>query len=382
VISRAGDNGRHKTQFSCIQLRVLIEQLDRALFYPYPEEEYMPISDSKENLAFDPRRLRLIAGALAFALPSTVIALTGRINTSISASYHEVQSRNVFVGFLFIIGAFLISYKGHVQEPDPDEPRTFLRWLKRYEEDWVSTIGGIAAILTALFPTARDGYPMDTAAYIHTAGTFILFASVVYFCLIAFLRSVNEKLVEENPAFMPLKEKVRRVASQPAIHSAKELLYLWLPEIFIFLRIATQVSRDYNVNGPDQDALESDDEPGKSKLKYMWLAYRKKITRGVVYLACGVTIALTLAGFLLIMWRRPDLVRGTNTAFVIETIALVFFGIAWMTASQVEYYQQFKAWRAAIAQQRNMRESLAIPSLAGDTTTDAPPPPPKKSRKD
>ena len=143
----------------------------------------MSDSDSKSNeqLVFDARTLRLIVGALAFAFPSAVIALTGQITTSISASYHEVQSRNVFVGFLFIIGAFLVSYKGHVQEPSTDEPRTFWRWLKRYEEDWVSTIGGMAAILTALFPTARDGYPMDTAAYIHTTGAFILFASVVYF---------------------------------------------------------------------------------------------------------------------------------------------------------------------------------------------------------
>src|SRR5678815_638888 len=91
---------------------------------------------TNEQLVFDVRTLRLIVGALAFAFPSAVIALTGKITTSISASYHEVQSRNVFVGFLFIIGAFLISYKGHVQEPDADEPRSFWRWLKRYEEDW------------------------------------------------------------------------------------------------------------------------------------------------------------------------------------------------------------------------------------------------------
>jgi len=325
-----------------------------------------PDSKSNEQLVFDARTLRLIVGALAFAFPSAVIALTGQITTSISASYHVVQSRNVFVGFLFIIGAFLISYKGHVQQPSADEPRTFWRWLKRYEEDWVSTIGGIAAILTALFPTARNGYPMDTAAYIHTAGAFILFASVVYFCLIAFLRSVNEKLVDENPAFLPLVEKVRRVQSQPAIHSGLELLYRWFPEICIFLSIANEVSRDYDRNIASRTLrsgrpLRGDvsDQPGKAK--YMWLAYGKKIARGYVYLACGVTIALTLAGFLLIMWRRPDLVKGTHTTFVIETVALVFFGIAWMTASQLEYLLQIQRWLEA---RRERKPAVAQPDAA------------------
>jgi len=58
----------------------------------------MNFSKSNERLLFNPRTLRLIIGALAFAFPSAVIALTGKITTSISASYHEVQSRDAFVG--------------------------------------------------------------------------------------------------------------------------------------------------------------------------------------------------------------------------------------------------------------------------------------------
>src|SRR5689334_2401161 len=103
----------------------------------------MHISKSNERLVFDHRTLRLIIGALAFAFPAAVIALTGKVTTSISASYHEAQSRNVFVGFLFIIGAFLVSYKGHVLELDGDEQPTFWNSFRRYEEDWVSTIGGL-----------------------------------------------------------------------------------------------------------------------------------------------------------------------------------------------------------------------------------------------
>jgi hypothetical protein len=79
----------------------------------------MAASKFNDQLTFNPRTLRLTIGALAFAFPAAVIALTGKITTSISASYHEVQTRDVFVGFLFLIGALLISYKGHTQERPP-----------------------------------------------------------------------------------------------------------------------------------------------------------------------------------------------------------------------------------------------------------------------
>ena len=316
----------------------------------------MNVAKSNERLVFDQRTLRLIIGALAFAFPCGVIALTGKVTTSISASYHEAQSRDVFVGFLFVIGALLISYKGHVLSANRDERPAFLNWFKRYQEDWISTVGGIAAILTAVNPTARDGYPMDTKAVIHSTGAFILFATVVYFCLIAFLRSVNEKLVEENPVFLQM---VLMVESAPAVqaHTLKERFYhwlcLWLPEVCIFLSIARAVSREYDWQAGGSDL------PGKAE--YMWLVYGKKITRGYVYLLCGAVIAVTLAGFVLISWRLPDLVRGSKATFIIETIALVFFGVAWMTASQLEYLVQFQRWWEA---RREKKPAIAQPGAA------------------
>jgi hypothetical protein len=38
------------------------------------------------------------------------------------------------------------------------------------------------------------------------------------------------------------------------------------------------------------------------------------------------------------------LTGGKITTFIVETISLVFFGIAWMTASQLEYLNQILAW--------------------------------------
>jgi hypothetical protein len=40
----------------------------------------------------------------------------------------------------------------------------------------------------------------------------------------------------------------------------------------------------------------------------------------------------------------PGSVAGSNTTFVVETIALVLFGIAWMTASKMEYFAQIESW--------------------------------------
>ena len=65
-----------------------------------------------DNPVFDVRTLRMIVGAFAFGLPGLVYILDGKITTSISASYHEAPTRNIFVGSLFVIGALLISYQG------------------------------------------------------------------------------------------------------------------------------------------------------------------------------------------------------------------------------------------------------------------------------
>ena len=306
----------------------------------------MASSHSNESVMFDPRTLRLIVGALAFAFPTMVIALTGKITTSISASYYEPQARNVFVGFLFIIGALLIGYKGHRVRAGRTHGKVW-SFLKRYQEDWISTIGGVAAILTALNPTACKGCSMDTKAVIHMSGAFVLFATVVYFCLIAFLRSVNGKLVHKQDAFAGHAEAVRSIRSLGDVHSLRDLGYLLLPEIFVFLRIAAQVRRDYDENGPEPGALEPTDPPHPGKLLYMWLAYGKKVTRGYVYLVCGLVIAVTLVSFLLILLLTPHTAADSKLTFLIETISLLFFGAAWMTASQLEYLRKIQRWLRA-----------------------------------
>ena len=304
----------------------------------------MAASKFNDQLTFNPRTLRLTIGALAFAFPAAVIALTGKITTSISASYHEVQTRDVFVGFLFIIGALLISYKGHTQEKTASESGSILartwEWLKQYQEDVVSTIGGIAAILTALSPTACNGCPMDTKANIHMIGAFILFSTVVYFCQIAFLRSLNQKLLgyaelKNNNGFMEKINTIRNGKSPQDVNLLKQFWNYLTLETRTFLAIATEEFRNY------------DKEKVVMKIVKLWLVHGKKIARGWVYVICGILISLVLLVFLVTAWGWPDLITHSKATFLVETIALGFFGIAWMTASQLEYLRQIGDWLAA-----------------------------------
>jgi hypothetical protein len=300
---------------------------------------------SNEKLVFNFRTLRLIIGALAFAFPCTVVALTGRITTSISASYHEPQTRNVFVGFLFIIGAILVSYKGHKVIVANSQGRKLWVLAKRYQEDLVSLLGGMAAIATALFPTYCDGCSIDIKARIHATGAVILFTTVVYFCLIAFMRSVNEKLLK-NPEFsnnQDLMEAIGAIRDGKAQgNPLQRLLYRLLTDACIFCRLASAAYRDYEAQ-QRLDASQGKPPKGKrTRLADLWNLHGKKITRGWVYLGCGSLIAAVLLAFVLVVWRLPDQIANSAFTFWIETVALWLFGLAWMTASQLQYIRKIR----------------------------------------
>lgn len=321
----------------------------------------MAASQSNEQLVFNYRTLRLIIGSLAFAFPTMVIALTGKVTTSISASYYEPPARNFFVGFLFILGALLVSYKGHPLDTTGGIPGNFLRRIRRYPEDWVSSAGGIAAILTALFPTACDGCSMDAKAYIHTIGAFTMFASVVYFCLVAFPRSVNRKLANQNSDFKELEPPVRKVRYIWEARTAAEAGYCVCPEIVTFLNIASRVRMDYSKHEavPKSGAPNVPGKPGK--MHYTLLAYKRTIARGYVYLLCGLAIFVTLLSFIVMMAALPAFVQNSKTTFIIETISLILFGTAWMTASRLPYLRKIHLLRVL---RRAEKKPVVVPTQA------------------
>jgi hypothetical protein len=249
----------------------------------------MPSKESG-NLDFDQYAIRWLIGALAFALPWAVSLWARQIPSSISWSYHTA-ARDIFVGALFVIGAFLISYKGHHQTVHQKDLGKFWHWLNQYwkgalrfrvherkhEEDWVSTLGGIAAIVTALNPTAycTNSCPCepipawvtvscasDLASQIHLVGAFILFTTTAYFCLVAF-----------------------RIRAEQKINQEQGLIRGWDP--------ATLRLRTYLICG------------------------------------CGIVIVMATMG---LFWIAQIKTASIFT-FLAETIALELFGFAWLVAS-------------------------------------------------
>lgn len=117
--------------------------------------------------------------ALAFPVVLWLGAGVDQLQSSISAYYHfhetanggpspygSGETRDVFVGVLWAIGAFLFFYKGYSRR-----------------EDWVLNIAGIAAVLIALFPMDWPGEPGTTTNMVHFASGVVFFLAIAYVCL-------------------------------------------------------------------------------------------------------------------------------------------------------------------------------------------------------
>ena len=231
------------------------------------------LNPEAENLVFSPYTLRLIVGFIAFALPPFVIVITATITSSISASYHT-NARDVFVGLLFVIGAFLLAYNGRSRTLHPNEVGKFWQVLDKFwngaiefrlgmrkiEERVVSLIGGFAAICAALFPTACDFCGNDIKSRLHMVAAVILFSTIAYFCLVAF-------------------------------------------------------------GGQVKDATDKE---------------VKKKRRARIYSFCGWGITVVMLGLVAAQFMVPVTARNVwPITFLAETIALGLFGISWMTASKI-----------------------------------------------
>lgn len=132
-------------------------------------------SEPRQNPVFDYRTLRLMVGLVAFTLPLFAVFLSSRPIPSISASYHT-ESRDIFVGLTFVIGALFFAYNGH-----------------DFTQKMVSKGAALAAIITATFPTACDTCQSGLISTIHYIAAVILFVTIAYFCLFPFRLSAIGK---------------------------------------------------------------------------------------------------------------------------------------------------------------------------------------------
>ncbi len=134
------------------------------------------------DLIISYKLLRKLIGSIGVFLPIILgIAMyffdkDNYIQDSIS-DYYGTELRDIFVGFLFVLGFFLFSYKGY---------KTPERGIF-YNDNFYANLGGIFALLVAIFPTTSE---CDTVRKIHLTSAVLLFAVFTYFCLVIFRRGV------------------------------------------------------------------------------------------------------------------------------------------------------------------------------------------------
>jgi hypothetical protein len=234
-----------------------------------------------ESLAFDSYTIRLAIGVIAMLFPVVVALRASGFPDSISWSYYT-DARDFYVGFLFVIGGYLISYQGHRPPLDQIHVGKFWNWVnsfwkgaidfrkreRKYEEDLVTWVGGVAAAITALFPTAYclgADCPRDPISVIHYIAAALVFGTTVFFCLVAFRSRAVDKL--------------KRAEKLPGKTGAA---------------------------------------PRRWRLRF--------------YAVCGWGIAVVMIG--VVVLKATSFQPTSNIMFWAETIALELFGIAWLIASQ------------------------------------------------
>ena len=136
--------------------------------------------------------LRKVVGLLGVSLPfillfgAPIVFNTGKIEESISDYYHTGMG-DVFVGTIFVIGTFLLSYKGYEKK-----------------DDRAGDLACFFAVGLALFPTS----PSDPSTfeqivgYAHAVFAALFFLTLAYFSLCLFTKTEKNK--------PPTKQKRRR----------------------------------------------------------------------------------------------------------------------------------------------------------------------------
>lgn len=130
----------------------------------------MPLEISKYEI--DHHVLKLIVGFIALTLANLAAFFSPVPLESISDSYHQGGwARDIFVGFLFAIGAFLMAYNGSSV------------W-----EMVLGKIAAVAAIGVAMFPCGCNGH-QEIIPYAHYVCAAVMFFVLACLCAIFYQRA-------------------------------------------------------------------------------------------------------------------------------------------------------------------------------------------------
>jgi hypothetical protein len=107
--------------------------------------------------------IAVIGAALPIVLWLGGLIVDGQSLLGSMSAYYHFGMRNVFVGALVAIGAFLYLYKGFSTA-----------------ENVALNVAGLMAVGVALFPTNEPGAPRDTIATLHAAFAIVFFIAIAY----------------------------------------------------------------------------------------------------------------------------------------------------------------------------------------------------------
>lgn len=97
----------------------------------------------KQEIQHSEYRIRKLIGLLGLSLPFLLPLSEGKLLSSMSHYYYLSFSSLLFIIILSSFGLFLISYKGYKID----------KTTEKISDDWLTNIGGIAALIVVFIPT-------------------------------------------------------------------------------------------------------------------------------------------------------------------------------------------------------------------------------------
>lgn len=134
--------------------------------------------------------MKLIVGLIALSLAGLTNYFSEESLQSISASYHaDFWSRDIFVGCLFAISAFLLSYNGKPPLSGQEALNPIDRLLiSQSFQKTISKIAAFSAIGVAMFP-CKCGNHEEIIPNIHGVSAFLMFMILSIFCFVFYKRA-------------------------------------------------------------------------------------------------------------------------------------------------------------------------------------------------
>jgi hypothetical protein len=135
------------------------------------------------TLVFSYLTLRKVVGLLGTALPFVLflggLLIFGRPLQSSMSAYYYTQMRDVFVGTLWAIGFFLLSYQGY-----------------GLADSIAAKLACVFAVGVSLFPTTPDLMitpAQQTVGYVHAGFAAAMFITLIYFSMVLFTKTSASK---------------------------------------------------------------------------------------------------------------------------------------------------------------------------------------------